>query len=96
MQGCSGGSSRFSGQTRLMQQPELVKTRSAMAAAELERQRSSERKETSGRRRMGRPRSRLFIRKGRLRWHKKRGDKNYYPAALTPRSSEHSIKTEIH
>ena len=68
MQGCSGGSSRFSGQTRLMQRPELVKTRSATAAAaELERQRSSERKKTTGRRRMGRPRSCLFIRKGKLR-----------------------------
>ena len=69
MQGCSGGSSRFSGQTRLMQRPELVKTRSAAAAAaaELERQRSSERKKTTGRRRMGRPRSCLFIRKGKLR-----------------------------
>ena len=65
MQGCSGGSSRFSGQTRLMQRLELVKTRSVTAAAaELERQRSSERKKTTGRRRMGRPRSRLFIRKG--------------------------------
>ena len=68
MQGCSGGSSRFSGQTRLMQRPELVKMRSATAAvAELERQRSSERKEMTGKRRMGRPRSRLFIRKGKLR-----------------------------
>ena len=64
MQGCSGGSSRFSGQTRLMQRPELVKTRSTTAvAAELERQGSSERKKMIGRRRMGRPRSRLFISK---------------------------------
>ena len=64
MQGCSGGSLRFSGQTRLMQRPELVKTRSATAvAAELERQRSSKRKETTGRR-MGRQGLRLFIREG--------------------------------
>ena len=96
MQGCSGGSSRFSGQTRLMQRPELVKTRSATAAAgELERQRSSERKKMTGRRRMGRPRSRLFTRKGKLRRHEKRGDKNYYPTAPTPRFLEQTIKTEI-
>ena len=76
MQDCSGGSSHFSGQTKLMQRPELVKMkRSATAsAAELERQRSSERKRMTGRRRMGRPRSRVFIRKGKLRRHEKRGD----------------------
>ena len=45
MQGCSRGSSHFFGRTRLMQWQELVKTRSATAAAaELEQQRSSERK----------------------------------------------------
>ena len=66
MQSCCGGSLRFSGQIRLMQRPELVRTRrsATAAAAELERQRSSKRKETTGRRRMGRPRSRLFIREG--------------------------------
>ena len=66
MQDRGGGSSRFSGQTKLMQRSELVKTkRSATAsAAELERQGRSKRKRMTGRRRMGRPRSRLFIRKG--------------------------------
>ena len=46
MQSCCGGSSRFSGQIRLMQRPELVRTRrsATAAAAELERQRDSERK----------------------------------------------------
>ena len=44
----------LSGLTRLMQRPELVKTgRSAAAAAELEWQRGSKRKKTTGRRRMG-------------------------------------------
>ena len=39
--------SRFSGQVRLMQCPELVKTRrSAAAAVELEQQHSSERRKT--------------------------------------------------
>ena len=66
MQDCGGGSLRFSGQTKLMQRPELVKMkRSATAsAAELEQQRSSEWKKMTGRRRMGRPWTRLFIRKG--------------------------------
>ena len=66
MQDCSGGSLRFFGQTKLMQRPELVKTKRSVTASavELERQRSSERKRMTGRRRMGRPRSRLFIRKG--------------------------------
>ena len=96
MQGCSGVSPRFSAQTRLMQRPELVKTRSATAVtAELEQQRSSERKKTTGRRRMGRPRSRLFIRKGKLRQREKRGDRVYYPAALTPRFSGWSVKAKI-
>ena len=47
-----GGSSRFSGHVRLMQRPELVKTRKpAAAAAELGRQHSGERRKmeaTSG------------------------------------------------
>ena len=48
MQDCYGGLSRFFGQTRLMQRPELVKTRrSATAAAELERQRSNKGKKTT-------------------------------------------------
>ena len=76
MQGCCGRVSRFSGPTRLMQRPELVKMRryATAAAAELEQQRSSERKKMTGRRRMGRPRSHLFIRKGKLRRREKRGD----------------------
>ena len=42
-----GGSSRFSGHVRLMQRPELVKTRrSAAAAVGLERQYSRERRKT--------------------------------------------------
>ena len=39
-----GGRRRFSGQVRVMQRPRLTKTRRAAAAAELERQRSNERK----------------------------------------------------
>ena len=66
MQSCCGGSSRFSGQIRLMQQPELTRTRrsATMAAAELERQRNSERKKTTEGGEWKRPRSCLFIRKG--------------------------------
>ena len=49
MQSCCGGSSRFSGQVRLMQRPELARTRrsATAAAAELERQRESEKKKTN-------------------------------------------------
>ena len=66
MQSCCGSSSRFSGQIRLMQWPELTRTRrSVMAvAAELERQRSSERKKTTEGGEWERPRSCLLIRKG--------------------------------
>ena len=47
MRSCCGDSSRFSGQIRLMQRPELAwMRRSAMAAAaELERQREREQEE---------------------------------------------------
>ena len=59
MRSYCGGSSRFSGHVRLMQRPELVKTRRpAAAAVELERQYSSERRKkmeaTSDGRLMGR------------------------------------------
>ena len=46
MQGYCGGSSRFSGQIRSMQRPEVEKTRrsAAAAATELERERNRERR----------------------------------------------------
>ena len=49
MQSCCGGPSCFFGQVRLMQRPELLKTResAAAAAAKLEQQRDSERKKTN-------------------------------------------------
>ena len=97
MQGCYGGSSLFSGQTKLMQRPELVKTRrsATAAAAELERERSGERKKTTKGGEWERPRSCLFIKKGCLRRREKRGDKHYYPAAPTPRFLERSVKAKI-
>ena len=63
---CCGGTTRYSGQIRLMQRPELVRMRrsATAAAAELERQRDSERKKTTEGGEWGRPRSCLFIRKG--------------------------------
>ena len=77
MQSCCRVPSRFSGQVRLMQRPELEKTRksAAAAAAELERQRNSARKKTTEEGEWERPRSHLFIRKGRLRRRKKQGDR---------------------
>ena len=58
MRSYCGGSSRFSGHVRLMQRPELVKTRKPAAAAELGRQHSGERRKkmeaTSDWRLMGR------------------------------------------
>ena len=61
--GC-GGSSRFSGQIRSMQRPEVKKTRrsAAMAVAELERQQNSERRKMTEGGELKRPRSCLFIR----------------------------------
>ena len=77
MQSCCGGSSRFSGHVRLMQRPELVKTRRpAAAAAELERQYSSERRKTMERERMRRRPVAAIYKEGLISEHEKRGDRN--------------------
>ena len=88
--------SRFSGQVRLMQRPELVRMRrsAAAAAAELERQRSSERKKTTEGGEWKRPRSCLFIRECvNRRARKSRRPNNDYPTEQTPRFPE-GIKNE--
>ena len=80
MQSCCGGSSRFSGQIRLMRRPELARTRRSATAATAELERQRERERARGRRRMTegenrrRPRSSLFIGKGRPGRCEKRGD----------------------
>ena len=73
MQSCCGGSSRFSGQIRLMRRPELVTTRRSTAAAavgfeELEREREVERSKRSedGERGIYRGSEKLFVRRFRM------------------------------
>ena len=79
---------------RLMRRPESMKTRSMAAAAELEQQRSSERKKTTEGGEWKRSRSCLFIRECvNRRARKSRRPNNDYPTEQTPRFPE-DIKNE--
>ena len=57
--------------------------------------RGSKRKKTTERGKNGRPRSCLFIREGRLRWHENEETEYHYPATPTPRFSGWSVKAKI-